>query len=372
MIEFHGRPFLEYLIAYFRDQGFDRILLLLGYLPDVIRNHFGDGSRFGVTIEYSVSDPSDDTGRRILLARDKMDPVFLLAYCDNYCPLDLGKAWDRFAASDAAMMVTVYTNEDGFTRNNLRVGADGFVEIYDKTRTAPNLEGVDIGFMYVPRSLLDRLPDSNCSFEKELYPALVAEHRLLAHVTRHRYYSVGNLERLSEAGEFLARRPTVILDRDGTMNRRMPRAEYVTGWAKWEWLPGVLDALRKLRRAGVRVVVVTNQPGIARGAMTRAQLAAIHDRMLADVRAAGGEIAAIYHCPHNWDEGCDCRKPQPGMLFQAQRDFRLDLSRTSFFGDDERDGAAANAAGCPFVMVTQDHNLGRVIDDYLHLLADAP
>ena len=71
--------------------------------------------------------------------------------------------------------------------------------------------------------------------------------------------------------------------------------------------------------------------------------------MLGD--AAAGAIEAIYHCPHDWDEGCECRKPAPGMLFQAQREFDLDLTRTPFIGDDERDGQAAAAAGCPFAMV---------------------
>jgi histidinol phosphatase-like enzyme len=65
----------------------------------------------------------------------------------------------------------------------------------------------------------------------------------------------------------------------------------------------------------------------------------------------------VYHCPHDWDEGCECRKPAPGMLFQAQRDLELDLTRTPFFGDDERDGEAAEAAGCPFIMISEDRPL---------------
>src|ERR1700733_534474 len=110
MIEFHGRPFLEYLIDFLRDQGFQRILLLLGYLPDVIRDHFGDGARFGVEITYSVTDVSNDTGRRLYLARPHMEPCFLLAYCDNYCPIDIETMWRRFRASSALAVVTVYAN----------------------------------------------------------------------------------------------------------------------------------------------------------------------------------------------------------------------------------------------------------------------
>ncbi len=83
-----------------------------------------------------------------------------------------------------------------------------------------------------------------------------------------------------------------------------------------------------------------------------ADLTAIRERMKTETFSAGGRIDAFYHCPHDWDEGCECRKPKPGMLFQAQRDFALDLSRTFFIGDDERDAQAAEAAGCSAVLVS--------------------
>ena len=91
--------------------------------------------------------------------------------------------------------------------------------------------------------------------------------------------------------------------------------------------------------------------------MTVDDLAAVHRRLCGEAEAAGGRIDRIYYCPHGWDEGCACRKPAPGMLFQAQRDHHLDLTRTTFLGDDERDGQAADAAGCPFGLVTESEPL---------------
>ena len=117
------------------------------------------------------------------------------------------------------------------------------------------------------------------------------------------------------------------------------------------------------------MIVVTNQAGIARGEMTEEDLARIHDRMRGDAEEAGGRIDAIYHCPHGCDEGCACRKPRPGMLFQAQRDFHLDLSRVPFIGDDERDGQAADAAGCPFERVSEQTSLGAIADRLLRKAA---
>jgi histidinol-phosphate phosphatase family protein len=109
------------------------------------------------------------------------------------------------------------------------------------------------------------------------------------------------------------------------------------------------------------VIVVTNQAGIARGFMTADDLANLHARMKQEAADAGGGIDAIYHCPHSWDSPCDCRKPKPGMLFQAQRDFHLDLSRTLFIGDDERDEQAAKAAGCRPLLIDQERSLLDVV-----------
>ena len=365
MIEFHGKPFLEYLIEMIRDQGIDRFLLLLGYLPEAVQDYFGDGGKWGVSIEYSVTAERDETGRRLKMARSRIDPSFLLMYCDNYWPMQLDSMSRQFGAGDAKAMVTVYRNADGYTRDNLRVDDDGYVVEYDKSRTSPGLSGVDIGFIFLNRSVIDMLSDENVSFEEVIYPQLVAQRQLRAYVTDHRYYSVGSLDRLQLTEEFLARRLAVLLDRDGVLNERPPRGEYVRSWSEWEWLPGSKEALGLLNENGYRVIIVSNQSGIARGKMTEAAVAEIHKRLTAEVVDAGGEISRIFYCPHGWDDGCECRKPRPGMLFQAQRDFSLDLTRTYFIGDDERDAQAAEAAGCPWAMITDEVSLLDVTRELL-------
>jgi histidinol-phosphate phosphatase family protein len=353
MIEIAGKPFLAYQIEQLRDQGFRKILLLLGYLPEVVRDYCGDGKLWGVQIDYSVSAVENETGRRLKLAEPLLDPYFLLLYCDNYWPMPFAKMWARFAAADVAAMLTVYTNKDGYTQNSIRLSADGYVEVYDKSRATPGLQGVEISYGIFNRSLIEQLPGDNVSFEGALYSTLAAQRQLLAYVTDHRYYSVGSIARLPLTESFLKRLPAIILDRDGVLNKKPPKAQYVRSWSEFEWLPGAKQALRVLNERGYRVIVVSNQAGIGRGMMTAQDLEQIHDRMKREAADAGGDIAAIYHCPHDWNDGCECRKPSPGMLFQAQRDFHLDLTRTPFFGDDERDGQAADRAGCPFIMVSE-------------------
>ena len=366
MVEINERPFLDYLLELAREQGVTHVLLLLGYRADSVIDYYRANPPEGLELDFQVSPVEDETGRRLKRAAAHLDDTFLLLYCDNYCPLDVGQAWAQREALGTPLQITVYANRDGRSRNNVSVADDGRIVAYDKSRSMPGLAGNDIGFALVDRAIITDLPDDNISFETHAYPRAIERGALSAFVTEHRYYSIGSLDRLDETARFLAQPPTVLLDRDGVLNRKMGRAEYVCDWSQWEWLPGALDAVARLHANGYRIIVATNQPGIARGHLTATALEAIHDRMRADVRAAGGDVAAIYHCPHGWDENCDCRKPAPGLLFQAQKDFALDLSRNTLIGDDERDREAAQAAGCRFIHVSEDRPLIQVVDELLH------
>ena len=258
--------------------------------------------------------------------------------------------------------MVVYSNKDKYSRENVRVNPEGFVEIYDKSRTAEGLNGIDVGFFILKKSVLDLLPADNPSFEKEVLPQLAAKGTLAGFLTDHRYYTIGSLERFEQAVEFLKPRKIALVDRDGTINKKAPKAEYITSWSAFEFLPGTIDALKQLTKRGYEIYIVTNQPGLARGALTEADLSDIHSRMLNELKKQGVNITAIYYCPHNWDEGCECRKPKPGMLCQAAREHRFDLTKAVFIGDDERDGEAAAAAGCRFIYVPSEKGIAAGVD----------
>lgn len=358
MVEFHGKPFLEYLIEMLRDQGFERVLLLLGYLANVVVDHFGDGRSLGIQIDYETTPPEYETSQRVELAQSRIDECFLLMYCDNYWPMRMDDMWAEFVESGAPAQITVYANRDQYSRSSVKIGPRGMVQVVDRSRTTPGLEGVEISYaILTKRAVMGFLPGRSEPFEAAVYPALAAGGHLHAYWTEHRYYSVGGHDRLATTDEFLARRPAIILDRDGVLNMRPARAQYVRSPEEFQWLDGAREALRLFSEAGYRVIVVSNQAGIARGEMREADLEAVHARMKAEAVSAGGRVDAVYHCPHGWDEGCHCRKPEPGMLLAAQRDHHLDLTRTLFVGDDERDAQAASAAGCPFERVSETRSL---------------
>lgn len=371
MIAIQGKPFLEHLIEMLRGQGINRVLVLLGYLSEIVQEYFGDGSRWGVRIEYSVTPVENETGPRLKAAIPQLDPYFILMYCDNYWPMVIDKMWKRYCEADVLAMITIYSNKDGYTKNNVHVDEDGYVTEYVKGTQKENLQGVEIGYALLSKTVIEMLPESNISFEATIYPRLAEQRQLLGFLTHHRYYSIGSFRRLSLTEAFFKRIPTVLLDRDGVLNKKPLRAEYVRTWSDFEWLPGAREALKLFNAAGYKVIVVSNQAGIARGAMTEADLATIHDRMKEEAVQAGGRIDAIYHCPHGWNENCECRKPKPGMLFQAQRDHHLDLTQTLFIGDDERDAEAANAAGCLSHLLSNNQSLLEVTTQIVSKGADA-
>jgi histidinol-phosphate phosphatase family protein len=126
-------------------------------------------------------------------------------------------------------------------------------------------------------------------------------------------------------------RSAVFLDRDGVINAN--RSDYVKSWDEFAFLPGVFEALRRLREGSRTVVVVSNQSAIGRGIAAPAVVDAIHRRMRAEVAEHGGRIDAVFYCPHRPDEGCECRKPRPGLLRRAARELGLDLARSYLVGD---------------------------------------
>jgi histidinol-phosphate phosphatase family protein len=317
-----------------------------------------------------VTAPDDLTASRVRMADDRLDEHFLFMYCDNFWPMRFDRMWSRYLELGAPAMITVYTNKDGLSRDSVIVGEDDLVKVFDRSRTTPGLSGIEIGYAVLERDVVldllparEELPEGDLLFEEAIYPPLAERGQLAAFRSDHRYYSVGSVERLPLTEAFLARRPAIILDRDGVLNTRPPRAEYVRRPEEFEWLPGAREALRLLSDRDFRVIVVSNQAGVARGAMTEADLERVNDRMRAESQAAGGRIDAVYCCTHDWDEGCECRKPRPGMLFDAARDFQLDLTRTVFIGDDERDAQAADAAGCGSVLVSAERPLYDVVTE---------
>ena len=141
----------------------------------------------------------------------------------------------------------------------------------------------------------------------------------------------------------------LMLDRDGVINHDSD--QYIKSPAEWKPIKGSIEAIARLTQAGWRIVVATNQSGIARGLFDTSMLNSIHDAMHKTVIQAGGRIEAIFFCPHAADSNCDCRKPKPGMLLEIERRLNVPLAGVPFVGDSLKDLQAAVAAGARPILV---------------------
>jgi D-glycero-D-manno-heptose 1,7-bisphosphate phosphatase len=146
----------------------------------------------------------------------------------------------------------------------------------------------------------------------------------------------------------------VFLDRDGTINQ--DSADYIKDWSEFVFLPGSIEALRDLTAAGFINIVITNQSAIPRRLISPQKLENIHSKMKAAVESRGGKISDIFFCPHLPDDGCDCRKPAPGLIYQAQKKHDIDLSAAVMVGDSARDIECAHNAGCGHCVLVKTGN----------------
>ena len=165
----------------------------------------------------------------------------------------------------------------------------------------------------------------------------------------------------------------VFLDRDGTVNRDNG---YVYRMEDWEWIPGAIDAIASFNKAGFLVIIITNQAGIARGYYDEAALTNLHTKINEELNSHGAAIDGFYHCPHHPDFGavrqCECRKPMPGMIYAASKDFNIDLGRSWLIGDKASDIQAGLSAGVNPILVLTGYGKEQrnLLDGNIDCVAD--
>lgn len=168
-------------------------------------------------------------------------------------------------------------------------------------------------------------------------------------------------------------RAAVFLDRDGTIN---VEKNYIYHYEDWEWISGAIEAIKILNAAGVLVVVITNQAGVARGMYTCADVEALHEMVSKELRTHGAHIDAYYYCPHHPEFGvkvvCSCRKPAPGLFLLAQKEWNIDLDRSAVFGDKVSDIMAGQAAGVKAFLVSTGYGKSQFnhVTSEVHYVVD--
>lgn len=353
MIPCSGKPFLFHLLRQLSELGINRFLLLIGYLGEKIEEYFGDGKEWGWEIHYSKGPADWKTGKRIWEARDKLDDRFLLLYSDNFALFPTEKVWALHDKNALTLMIS------SKTPGNIAIDESNKVRLYDNDRKR-ELGFVEIGYMVVEKnSFLNFFHNIDCSLGKILQ-SMAKKGEIFAYEQKDAYYSISDPARWKKAEKYLTTKRILLLDRDGVINRKASRGEYVSTWEQFQWINENRNAIRQLAEEGFEFIVISNQAGISRGMIQKEELDRIHSKMKAEFEKDGVNILDIYVCPHHWDEKCACRKPNPGLLLQASREHFFRLDETLFIGDDIRDCQAAWNAGCESVFIGEANESNKL------------
>ena len=202
MIEIGGEPFLARMVRWLAQHDFRRLLILLGYRGEMVSDFFGDGSRYGVSIDYSTEQPSPlGTGGALRNALEKLEDDFVLLYGDSYLPIDYRPAVDDFRQAACRGLLVVYDNHGADTGvlNNVAVDSEGWVTRYAKGQGGSDLRYVEAGVLCFRKEAFAQLPKGqSISLEQEIFPQLVADRQLRAYVTAQRFFDIGTPQRLEE------------------------------------------------------------------------------------------------------------------------------------------------------------------------------
>ena len=403
MIPICGKPILEWQIENLKACGLTDITLVIGYLGHVIKEYFGAGEKFGVKIRYFVEDSPLGTAGA-LFKMPELTEDFLLLCGDVILDVDFNRfidfhhknhAWASLMAHpnghpyDSSLLVTeilpplVPGGNPVDTHRVVKWMAKEDERLYYKNRVNAGIEIIspellkEIMKHFVPRHA--ETPDK-IDLDRDVLKPNIPSGKIFAYDTPEyikdmgtpdRYYEV---EKDLQTGKVKARnlknkQKAIFLDRDGTINKYVG---FLTKPEQFELLPGVAKAIKMINKSGYLAIVVTNQPVIARGDCTWEELQKIHDKMETELGKEGAFLDAIYICPHHKDKGfegerpeykfdCECRKPKPGLLLQAAKDYNIDLSQSIMIGDDKRDGEAGNNAGCHNSFILNDKTIDSLI-----------
>jgi len=392
LVDIAGQSLLAHQLDVLKRYGIAKVLILTGHLGDILSDEIGDGSRFGLDITYRREPTPRGTAGSLKDAEALLDDEFFVIYGDIIFDIDLARVAAFHQAREVLGTLVVHPNDHPFDSDVVEADAKGaVVAFHTKTRSpdlvVPNL--VNAGIYLLSRQCVDQVAaDGVIDFGLDVFPALLKAGGKLAAYNTPEYAkdagTIGRREAVSAdvvSGKVARRniglkQRAVFLDRDGVLIEE--RGDSVRQ-DNARLLPGVAAAITKLNKSDYLPIAVTNQPGIAKGFLTFAEVDDTHKRIDMLLGVEHAYVLAYLVCPHHPQGGfegevaslkidCDCRKPKPGLLLQAAERFNIDLALSYMIGDRTVDIEAGRAAGTRTVGVRTGY---ACADGILPLTPDA-
>ena len=379
MVPVLGKPLLKHLIEQCVKYDITDIKLLVSYKKEVIENYFGNGSKYGATIQCIVEDTLRGTAGALLDALPELDEQFLVVYGDTFFDIDFNsfRLFHQNKAGDASIFL--HPNDHPYDSDLVEVNSNFEVK---KIHTYPhdtqwkqNL--VNAAVYIFNKDALQRfdLISDRPDIAKDLFPLMLeSKKKLYGYISTEYIKDMGTPERLFKVENDInsgrvkslkqqTPKMAIFLDRDGTINKEV---SHLSCQEQFELIDGVGKAIRQINMAGILAIVVTNQPVIARGELKETELKVIHNKMDTLLGRHGAYLDRLYYCPHHTDTGfegeieelkfdCDCRKPKIGLFIKAKKDLNIVLEKSWVIGDSTRDIFAAQNAGMKSVLVLTGH-----------------
>jgi len=394
LIPVDGMPILEREIRSLASQGFKDLILTVGYLADKIMAYFGDGSQLGVTIDYVVEETPLGNAGALFQLRNKIgnEPFFLLN-ADAAFDVDFNRMLAFHEMHGGLVTLFTHPNSHPYDSGLIIADKDGRVEKWlSKEDVRPKWYNnrVNAGLHIIDPRVLEQslnnldidsttgFPRGKVDLDRQILKPLCASGKVFCYDSPEYVKDMGTPERFHQVGadykngvvqarNLKNKQKAIFLDRDGTINKYVG---FLRNIDDFELIDGVTAGIKQINQSSYLAIVVTNQPVIARGEVSWEELHEIHKKMETLLGKDGAYVDGIYICPHHPDKGfegerpeykfdCDCRKPKPGLLLQAAKDYNIDMSQSIMIGDSERDVEAGRNAGCRYsILIDTNKNNG--------------
>ena len=378
MLTVGGVPILEHQIRCLKENGFFDVVMVIGHLGAIIKDYFGDGSRFDVNIKYieeSDNNPLGTAGSLYYLKNEIHDD-FVLVFGDVFFDVDLKRMINYHKEHEALVTLLTHPNSHPYDSDLIIVGDGDKVVGFDskeKDRNGRDYQNiVNSGIYVLAPEVLDSVNEpEKRSLEKDVILKYIDKGLVFSYHSTEYVKDMGTPERYSAVNKDFERRiprarnlenkqKCIFLDRDGTINKY---CGLLKDKKDLQLMDGVADAIRMINDSEYLCIVVTNQPIVARGELSVEGLRDVHNHLETMLGKKGAYIDGLYYCPHHPDRGyegevtelkinCECRKPRIGMVKKAEEKYNIDLTASYMVGDSWRDIEMGKNAGLQTVLLS--------------------
>lgn len=390
MVMIEEKPVLEHIIVCLKEQGFNDLIITVSYLKNAIIDYFKDGKDFGVNIEYYIEEIPLGNAGALYEIKDKLTDDFLLLNADSIFNIDINKFVNYHKEKNALATILTHPSTHPFDCGLVFIDDNKKVTKWltkEDERPKYYKNRVNAGMHILNKKILKNRPNTKkVDLDRQILKPLINSGLLYAYDSSEYIKDMGTPERykavcddfkkgIIKSKDLNKKQKAIFLDRDGTINKNVG---FLKNIDKLELLDGVAEAIKIINNSGYLAIVITNQPVVARGEVSFEELDNIHNKLETLLSYDGAYLDNIYYCPHHPDSGyigeikelkidCNCRKPKPGLLFKASKDFNIDLSKSWMIGDSNNDILVGKNAGCKTALIgngnfNQDITANNLLD----------